>query len=399
MLVGKGAAAMEQAIKDKTAIAGIGWTAFSKNSGTSVANLAAEASLKAIDDAGLSPKDIDGIVSYFYGSDTFDVREVPPILGLDHVNFSVFDGLGGLWSCGAVASAAMAVFAGVCTNVLVYRAMNGRSERRPRDPAAHAASGMKQWTLPAGVNHAADTFGLPYVAHMARYGMTTLDLAHLAVAQRRHAMLNEKAMMRAPLTVEEHQASPWVTYPYRLLDCCLQTDGAAAIVVTSAERARGMRHKPVYISSIMGGAVAGDRPWEINAHKAAPRLYEGAGITASDVDIAELYDPFTGMCLLHMEGFALVEPGGSGAAVRAGETGLDGRIPVNTHGGLLSEAYVQGLNHVVEAVQQLRPGGVVDDLCTGEHDYDRTHCRQVKDPHVALVCGECGDTSLILRNE
>lgn len=389
----------EQAIKDKTAIAGIGWTGYSKASGTSVANLAARACLNAIDDAGLVPKDIDGIVTYYYGSDSFDVREMAPILGLDHLNFSVFDGLGGLWSCGAIASAAMAVHSGVCNNVLVYRAMNGRSERRPRNPGAHAAVGTKQWTTPAGVNHAADTFGPPWVAHMARYGTTTLDLAHLAVAQRKHATLNQKAMMRAPLTIEEHQASPWVTYPYRLLDCCLQTDGAAAVVVTSAERARDLRHAPVYISSIMGGAVAGDHPWEINAHKNAARLYEGAGITARDVDIAELYDPFTGMCMLHIEGFGLVEPGGVGAWVRGGGNGLDGETPVNTHGGLLSEAYVQGLNHVVEAVQQLRPGGVIDDLCTGAHDYDREHCRQVRDPHVALVCGECGDTSIILRSE
>jgi acetyl-CoA acetyltransferase len=385
-----------QAIKDKTSIAGIGWTAFTKASGTSVANLAAEASLNAIADAGLTPKDIDGIVTYYYGSDSFDVREMAPILGLDHCNFDFFVGLGGGWACGAIATAAMAVFSGACTNVLVYRAMNGRSERRPRDPGANAARGPKQWTVPVGTNHAADVFGLPVVAHMARYGTSTVDFAHLAVTQRRHAGLNRKAMMRAPITVEEHQASPYITYPFRLLDCCLQTDGAAAVVVTSTERARSLRHAPVYISGIMGGAVAGEHPWEVNAHKAAPRLYAGAGITARDVDFAELYDPFTGMCLLHMEGFGLAERGEVGAWVRAGNNGLDGETPVNTHGGLHSEAYIQGLNHVVEAVQQLRPGGVVDDFCDGPHDYDRTHCRQVRDPQVALVCGECGDTSLVL---
>jgi acetyl-CoA acetyltransferase len=389
----------EQAIKNKTAIAGIGWTAFSKASGTTVANLAAEASLNAIHDAGLTPRDIDGIVTYYYGSDSFDVRELAPILGIDRCNFDLFCGLGGGWACGAVAAAAMAVFAGVCENVLVYRAMNGRSERRPRNPDAHAARGVKQWTIPSGVNHAADVFGVPVVAHMARYGTTTLDFAHLAVTQRRHAGLNRKAMMRAPITVEEHQASPWITYPFRLLDCCLQTDGAAAIVVTSAERARNLRHKPVFISSVMGGSVAGEHPWEVNAHKAAAPLYAGAGITPRDVDLAELYDPFTGMCLLHMEGFGLAPRGEVGAWVRAGGNALDGETPVNTHGGLLSEGYIQGLNHVVEAVQQLRPGGVLDDFCVGAHDYDRAHCRQVKDPHVALVCGECGDTSLILTSE
>jgi acetyl-CoA acetyltransferase len=389
---------MKQAISNKTAIVGIGFTAFTRNSGTTVGNLAAEASLKAIEDAGLTPRDIDGIVTFYWQPDNFHVFEMPAMLGLDHLNFQVNEPLGGGWACGSIAVAAMAVFSGMCNNVLVYRAMNGRSERPSRNPDANAARAARQWTVPVGVAHAADTFGLLVVAHMARFGTTTEDFAHLAVTQRKHASLNEKAIMREPLTVQQHQESPWVTYPYRLLDCCLQSDGAVAVVITSADRARSLRHKPVYISSIMGGTVPGDQPWEVNAHKNAPRLYEGAGIVAADVDVAELYDPFTGMCLLHMEGFGLVEPGASGAFVRAGKNGLDGETPVNTHGGLLSEAYIQGLNHVVEAVQQLRPEGVVDDGCNGAHDYDRSHCRQVRDPNVALVCGECGDTSLILTN-
>jgi acetyl-CoA acetyltransferase len=167
--------------------------------------------------------------------------------------------------------------------------------------------------------------------------------------------------------------------------------------VTSLDRARDLPHAPVSIMAAMGGSLPPAHAWETHAVRAAPALYAGAGITSSDVDLAELYDPFTGMCLLHMEGFGLA-PAGEGAAwVRAGQSGLDGQTPVNTHGGLLSEAYIHGLNHVVEAVQQLRPGGVVDDFCDGPHDYDRAHCRQVRDAEIGLVCAEAGDSSLILR--
>lgn len=173
-----------------------------------------------------------------------------------------------------------------------------------------------------------------------------------------------------------------------------------AVVVTSAERARTLRHAPVIISAMMGGVypVQPDPTWEIEARRAAPILFERAGRKPQDVDFAELYDPFTGMVLLHVEGFGLAAPGAAPALFRSGGAGLDGAMPVNTHGGLLSETYMQGLNHVVEAVQQLRPGGVVDDLCTGPHDYDREHCRQLRDPHVGLVCGECGSSSLLLRS-
>ena len=387
----------EQAIKDKTAIAGIGWTPkFSRNSGTNVLNLTLEASLNAINDAGLSPKDIDGVVTFWWERDTIYPRELVEALGLEKCNFQLYNGLGGGWASSAVASAAMAVYAGMCKNVLVFRSMNGRSERPDR--AERTPRGAAQWTLPYGQHHAAANYGPQVVAHMAKYGTTTTDLGHLAVTQRQNASLNTKAQMRTPISLEDHENSPWVVYPFRLLDCCLQTDGAVAMVVTSSERARDMKQTPIYISSIIGGATKGAEAYNTYAETAAPQLYEGAGITPSDVDVAELYDPFTGMALLHMEGFGLVEEGEAGPFVRSGGNKLDGELPINTHGGLLSEGYMQGLGHVIEAVQQLRPGGVVDDLCEGEHTFDRATCRQVRgEPEIALCCGECGESSIILR--
>lgn len=384
-----------QAMSEKTAIAGLGWTRFSTSSGTTVLNLAAEASLNAIGDAGLDVQDVDGVITYWNEPDTIRPHELVHALGLREVHYSVFNAMGGTWSSAAVATAAMAVHAGVCKNVLVFRAANGRSERPTRDE--RRASGASQWTTPFGQLHAAATFGHRATAHMARYGTTTLDMAHLAVRQRAHAVLNKKAQMRTPITVEDHQASRWIVYPYRLLDCCLQTDGAVAVVVTSAERARDLKQAPVYIMSGVGGEGDGTVAWESNGVKAAPRLYEGAGVSPDEIDFAELYDPFTLQCMLHMEDFGLVGKGESGAFVREGRNGLDGEIPINTHGGLLSEGYVQGLNHVVEAVQQLRPEGVVDDLCEGAHTYDRATCRQVRKAEVALVCGEEGASGLVLR--
>jgi len=389
---------MTLSIADQTAIVGVGWSAFSKASGVSVLELATEAGLAALTDAGLSVADVDGVISYQYNyPDTIYPRDLSHALGIEGCNFQILDTHGGASACSMVAAAAMAVHAGMCNNVLVFRAMNGRSARRTGGSRQPEGSG--QWLIPFGSAHAAASFGPYYTAYMDRYGATTLDLAHVAVTQRANAALNTKAMMRTPITVDDHQNSPWVCYPFRLLDCCLQSDGAVALVVTSAERARSLRQPPVYISGMIGGTyppmpVAS---WEIEARRVAPLLYERSGLTPADVDFAELYDPFTGMVMLHVEGFGLAAPGEAPALYRSGGATLDGRLPVNTHGGLLSEVYMNGLNHVVEAVQQLRPGGVVDDLCTGPHDYDRTHCRQLRDPQIGLVCGECGASSLLLR--
>jgi acetyl-CoA acetyltransferase len=239
---------------------------------------------------------------------------------------------------------------------------------------------------------------------MARFGITGEDFGHLAVTQRQHAMLNRKALMKEPLTLAEHQASPWIIHPFRLFDCCPMMDAGLALVVSGADAARGLRHSPVLISGMAGGSlwtgtsVRGEAGhYSTNAQPASRRLYAGAGITAADVDFAQLYDPFTGVCLLQLEGFGLVPEGESGRAVREGETSLDGRIPTNTHGGLLSEGHASGFGHVIEAVQQLRAGGVRDDYCEGAHDYDRSRCRQVRDPEIGLVCSVFADSSLLLK--
>ena len=168
-------------------------------------------------------------------------------------------------------------------------------------------------------------FGPIATAHMARYGTTTLDFAHLAVTERSHAVLNQKAMMRKPITIDDHQSSRWIIYPvFRLLDCCQESDGGVALVITSAERARDLKQAPVYIMSGMGGQGQTAELWETNGVNSAPLLYEGAGITPRDVSIAEIYDPFTFMCMTHIEDFGLVKKGEIGGWVTAGHNRLDG---------------------------------------------------------------------------
>ena len=381
-----------QPLSEKTAVAGVGWSEFSRNSGVTPAVLTARASLMAIEDAGLSVDDIDGVVGLFWhdASSTITARALGRMLGLPALKFDYFHDGGGWWNTAAVLSAATLVHSGMCNNVLVYSGRNGYSEGRgARGGGGGGSRGPAQFTQPFGHYHAAATFGQIATAGMPRYGLTTQDFAHLAVTQRQNAGLNKKAMMRKPITVEDHQNSRWIIYPYRLLDCCLESDGAVALVVTSAERARDLRHNPVYI---MGGTCG-----ELDDPATSDRLYAATGLSPKDVDFAESYDDFTFMCLKQLADFGLAPMGQVGDWVRDGHIGLDDDLPVNTHGGLLSEAHILGINHVVEAVQQLRVDGVADDLCEGAHTYDRATCRQVRDPEVAFVCGVYGGSAMLLR--
>lgn len=251
--------------KDQTAIAGIGWTAFSRNSQASTTTLAAQAGFKAIDDAGLKPQDIDGVMSWFHKyADSISPRELGLAMSLD-CPFELYVDAGGHWMCGAVTAAASLVASGVCRNVLLYVARNSYSEGRAhRAVQSSVGGGTDQFRNPIGQHLAATTFAMPATAHMARFGTTTLDFAHLAVTQRKHASLNKKAQMQKPITIEDHQNSRWISYPYRLLDCCQQTDGAVAVLITSAERARDLRHRPVLIMAGVAGEGETSALWETN---------------------------------------------------------------------------------------------------------------------------------------
>ncbi|MGW0817234.1 thiolase family protein [Streptomyces viridiviolaceus] len=394
----------EYTLRDRAAITGVGWTAITKRSGRTPLAQATEAALHATADAGLDPADIDGLVTFYWGTrDTPAPAELGAALGLTRCAMSFCDSSGGAWAASAVGAAAMAVHAGICRHVLVYRAANSRSQ--PPDPGAFDPwpSGQRQWSEPFGATHAATLYGPHVSAYMAEYKIENRDFAPLAVQQRHHATLNDKALLRTSITIEDHQKSPWIAQPFRLLDCSAFNDGAMALIVSRTTDARRLRHSPVTVRAVHGGTLGapvrsrtGRRHWTLNAAQLAPELYANAGITVDDLDLAQVYDPFTGMALLHIEQFGLASEGTAAARIADGEYALDGRLPVNTHGGNLSEGNLAGLGHLVEAVQQLRDQGVRDDACEGQHDHDRTRCRQVREPELALVAAESGDSALIL---
>lgn len=358
-------------LQSAAAIAGIGWTAYSRNSGQPVEALALEACRNAIADAGLQPADVDGLVTFGVG-DTAATNVVATGLALPQLHHHAdYDG-GGNLACGVVLHAAMAVATGQADHVLVYRALNGASGLRyggssfadllsTRSIHSDAES---QFLDTCGITMPAQHFALLCRRHMIRYGTTEQDLGAIAITTRAHAVHNPRAMQRSPIDMADYLASAWIAEPFRLLDCCLQSDGACALLVTSAGRARDLRQRPVAIRAGVTGSGPANRglmwgnSWhdhsECYAHYIADRLFRMADIAPGDLDFAQVYDCFTYSVVAQMEGFGLCEKGGVGDFFRAGHASLGGRLPVNTAGGLLSEAYIHGLNSVVEAVSQLR---------------------------------------------
>ncbi|HEX5120518.1 MAG TPA: lipid-transfer protein [Pseudonocardiaceae bacterium] len=350
----------------KAAICGVGYTPFSRRAGVSTLELARSACADALADAGLTAQDVDGIASFMVMFDSVPTQAVATALAVPELRFGLDVNLGGQAPCYLVAQAADAVTSGAADVVLVYRAMRGRSG--PRVGAMEFAGDAGQYRYPIGYSAY-----MMYVAMWAqRYlyetGQGELDLAAVALAQREYAQLNERAYRRTPLNLAEYLAAPMVVDPYRAADCTVEVDGACALVVTSLERARDLRHPPAVVAS--AGYRAGPRSgldigdhlrWEDYTRNytswLAPDLFGRAGLTPSDVQLAEIYDCFSSTVLIGLEGLGLCERGTAGAFVRGGETGLTGSLPTNTHGGLLAEGYLHGMNTVTEAVLQVQGRG------------------------------------------
>jgi len=372
--------------RGQAAIAGIGCTQFSRDSGVSTFALAARAVKAAVEDAGLQVRDVDGLAT-FGVNDSISPNVLAQSLGIRSMRYYVDQWLGGSVSLSVLGQASLAVSAGVADCVVCYRALNGRSEMRMS--GSSSSVGRPPWDtqfrVSAGYIAPAQEIAMAARAHMLRYGTTSEDLGRIAVLSRNNALDNERAMMRKPMTIDDYLASPWIAEPFRMFDCCLETDGAVAVAVVSAERARDLPHRPV---RIQGAAWGGGINLVNNGHAdlaespakmIADRLYDAAGVEPADIDFAEFYDCFTYSVLSQIEGYGFSEPGGVPAMLASGAFDrAKGSLPVNTHGGLLSEGYLHGMNHVFEAVQQIR--GEAGERQVAKHD-------------VALVTGQLGYVS------
>jgi acetyl-CoA acetyltransferase len=351
-------------LRDAYAIAGIGETSYSKNSGTPVLNLAVEACLKAAADAGVSIEDVDGIVSYNFG-DSAPAIGVATALGIPEVGYAVDFAGGGNAANLITLAAASAIESGLARTVLCFRAMNGRSGFRLGGGREMLARGITQFTAPFGWITYPQAMAMWCRRHMVKYGTNAEQLGEVAISFRQNATTNERAMQRQPIDMDDYMASRFIVDPFRLLDICLESDGACAVLITSAERARDLAKPPVYI---MGGAYGGgpnqgedlfdairwpDHSKNYAAY-IADDLWKSAGVGPADVDVAEIYDCFTYSVLMQLEGFGFCKEGEGGPFVQSGAIRMGGSLPVNTHGGLLSEAYIHGFNHVLEATRQLR---------------------------------------------
>jgi acetyl-CoA acetyltransferase len=245
--------------------------------------------------------------------------------------------------------------------VVCWRAINARSEWRMGGTGRAAPETVEfQYQVPYGYATPPQQYAMQARAYMHQYGVVAEDLGRVAISQRNYAMASPRAMMRTPLTMEDYLASRWIVEPLRLFDCCLETDAAVAVVVTTTERARGLAQRPVLISAAAYGSghnLYSNHRGDIGTSAAAdlaPRLYAMAGIGPKEVDVAELYDAFTPLVLVQLEDYGFCKKGDAAAFVADGNVSPGGSLPVNTHGGHLSEGYVHGLNHVAEAVSQLR---------------------------------------------
>ncbi|MEU4228338.1 acetyl-CoA acetyltransferase [Nonomuraea sp. NPDC026600] len=346
--------------RDRTAVVGVGYTPFTKDSGVSTLTLACRAIMAALDDAGLGPGDVEGLATHRVG-DSAAPSLVGPALGMADPTWYLDQFGGGSVSHAVVAQAALAVAAGMAETVVCYRAINARSEFRMGGTGRGLpVSPEVQYQAPYGYFAPPQQYAMYAKAHMQKYGTKAEHFGRLAVTQRANAVKNPRALMRTPITLDDYLASRWIAEPFRLLDCCLETDGACALVVTTAERARSLRRPPVLISGAAWGGgdshLSGGRadPTTTAAAALAPRLYAQAGLGPADIDVAELYDCFTYSVIVQLEDYGFCAKGEGGPYVASGATALGGPLPVNTHGGFLSEGYVHGINHIAEAVSQLR---------------------------------------------
>jgi len=371
----------DRTIRGKTAIVGLGETRYYKRGAAPDPEfkMTLEAIMLAAEDAGIDVRDIDGFASY--SNDRNDPPRIATALGTKHVGFSnMFWGGGGGGGSGAVANAAAAVAAGYCDIAVAYRGLaQGQFGRFGQGARIPTAPGAMAFTAPYGLMSPAQMFAMRVNRFMHDNHVDQEALRAVALASYHHAQSNPRAVMHGrPLSAEDYDQSRWIVEPFHLFDCCQENDGAAAVIVTSAERARDMQHAPAFILGAMQGT---DYRQAASAHNApdygtsnfktlAPRLYAQAGVGPGDVDVLQSYENFTGGVMMSIVEHGFCEPGEVNDFFSLDTFRYDGgTLPLNTSGGNLAECYMHGLELITEAVRQLR----------------RTSPCQVEDAHISMV--------------
>jgi acetyl-CoA acetyltransferase len=358
---------MPTTLKDEAAIVGIGATEFSKNSGRSELSLACEAVADAIKDSGLSPSDIDGMTSFTM--DTSDEIEIARSVGIKDLTFFSRTPHGGGAAIGVMHQAVMAVATGTAKAVVVYRSLNGRSGQRYSSGVADGPTTSDlihwSWYMPSGLMTPASWVAMFAMRYMHETGATSEDFAQVSLSTRKHAVNNPAAFFyQQPLTLEEHQASRRIVDPLRLYDCCQETDGGTACIVTSVERARDLPQPAAVIRGVAQAAGA-DQEVMTSFYRpniavlpemdlVAKQMWEQSGLSADDIDADVIYDAFSPIVMWQLESFGFCKPGEAKDFIKDGALEVGGRLPTNTHGGQLSEAYIHGMNGVNEGVRLIR---------------------------------------------
>jgi acetyl-CoA acetyltransferase len=384
-----------RSLRNRAALVGIGQTEFSKASGRSELQLACEAVKAALDDAGLQPREVDGLVTFTM--DSSEEIEVARNLGIPMLTMFSRVHFGGGAACAVVMQAAMAVATGAAEVVVCYRAFNERSGMRFGGAGMAAAAMLPPWLDwygPYGLLSPAAWVALHARRYMHEYGVTNEDFGRISVVDRMHAATNPHAWFyRRPITLEEHQQSRWIVEPVlRLLDCCQESDGGVALVVTTPDRARDLRQTPAMIRAAAQGA-ADDGELMTSYYRrditglpemgvVAKKLWSDSGLTPADIQTAFLYDHFTPFVLIQLEELGFCRRGEAKDFATVENLSIGGTLPINTSGGLLGEAYIHGMNGITEAVRQIRGAS----------------CNQVPEvEHVLVTAGTgCPTSGLIL---
>jgi len=355
---------MDKSFSDKVAIAGIGQTTYYRGQGSGMTDIAllSQAARRAIADAGLQPDDIDGIFSPVI---RVGVRDLTSNLGIKHLEVGAKIEMGGASPLASLRMATLAIASGLAKNVLIVAGWNAYSQYRARRSDEIGILPGKiciNHYIPSGATAPMQWFAIAARRYLHDFNVPTEALGAIAVASRKHAQLNPNALMQdKPMTMSDYLASPMVAEPYRMLDCCLDSDAAGAIIVTSTERAKDMARHPVLVSGIEDGHPYPSDDFynredlhSIGLTHAAPRAFAMAGLKPADMNFAHIYDCFTFECLQQIEEAGFCKRGEGKDFVQNGRIELGGELPLNTHGGLLSEAHVLGISHITSAVEQLR---------------------------------------------